>query len=1121
MVGNNASCVLRRLRICSEQQGNAVSITDASPLLEGCELVGRGGEPVRGARAGMTVRGSCAWPVVRGCRVLGHAGAGLSFSKDAGGIVVACDISRCACGIWLDGGSDPLIWKNTISGHRGAGIVVRADGLGRVMWNAVLRNGAGGILVESSRRATTVIAQNRVWANMGCDLRQSPAGAGRTASEVGTLFCSNAVGQQEDPAGGVSLGSELKATWPKQSVHTAQELAAAVKCAPIDRYSFIEIQASVQLHEALVLDRPVVLTGRPGSRAELQGAPGAAAAVLIVPGGEAASLWCVMVKLQAHGKVSAGASCVEITAGRPSFIDCDFDASWSGNDTTGRGLNGQMGDLMVTHAVRATGIGVAPLLAGCAVHNAIGTGIMLDEGASALLLHCEVSANRQGGVFLGDGSSLLSEQCGVSSNGHFGIIVGPSAGHVYLGRTNFSSNSAGSVWHCGVGAEPPRRDHVKPLPRSLALPLISTSQVPLWFDQCSLGVGGHTPPLVIGYGATAVIWEGLSEQQLGRDAIVRTEASSRVVLASEGAGPAALSWFGQGSNSSAPDSPNSAGTRPVLGGGEAVWLDISGAVPSGHGNSFGGPLQTWAPLSPDGAQQDGDDSSDGFARDASEAVPSTQGDMTADSPDGIARELSLASLGQSAGDPGTPTGDGTSGQADEHVNWLRSMMTTGEKPPVNESSRRRMFELVSMLAQKARCEDIVDVVGLGGQLKKDDHVVLRVHSGCWIGAAETEIICNVPDRSLATKFVLETKGPILKDSHRTGFRVLDESEPDAAASNSSNRCYRLGITNTHEVKALPRNLGAKDAETNFQVLSDTKGPIVSGTAVYIKSTTGRMLFVDGESLRTRTSEKGHTLERIIIEKTPDASELPPPSPEHELSVLEKAWLLRRGVQHSLVDKKELAKFLAGHKPGSKELLQAYTKLWESEWRLSWPNELPAVETAAEDSGGSPANRSDSAHSGAATDRQQPRSHTPRARGRRQGQHFFFRGGSPEDKRNGELFVSAMRSFFSTAIYMAQLEADPVQRVIEAFAEVLTNDKSFLDCFEASMLPEKERRDYRTPEEVLFGLTYTTIMLQTDLHNKQVASKTWDKKKFEGAGKQCGVTPGLMSQIFKHVQKEPL
>jgi len=322
---------------------------------------------------------------------------------------------------------------------------------------------------------------------------------------------------------------------------------------------------------------------------------------------------------------------------------------------------------------------------------------------------------------------------------------------------------------------------------------------------------------------------------------------------------------------------------------------------------------------------------------------------------------------------------------------------------------------------------------------------------------------------------------------------------------------------------VPRSIGAKDAETQFQVLSDRPGPILSGAAVYLKSVTGRTLEVDAETVRSKqTSDRG-TLQRINIEKMSALSEVPPPCPDHELSVQEKAWLLRRGVQHALVDKQQLAKFLAGPKPDCQELLTAYTRLWESEWRLHWPQILPAVETAAEDSGGSPASRPESAHSGPASERHQQRAHS-RPRGRKNqmltaiSMQFSI---SSEDQRNGDLVVSAMRSFFSTAMYMAQLEADPVQRVIEAFAAALTRDTSFLECFEASMLPEKERREYKSPADVLFGLTYTTIMLQTDVHNKQVTSKMWDKKKFEAAGKSVGVTPGLMLQIYKRVQKEPL
>mmetsp|Transcript_94798 Transcript_94798/g.292261 ORF Transcript_94798/g.292261 Transcript_94798/m.292261 type:complete len:135 (-) Transcript_94798:64-468(-) len=131
------------------------------------------------------------------------------------------------------------------------------------------------------------------------------------------------------------------------------------------------------------------------------------------------------------------------------------------------------------------------------------------------------------------------------------------------------------------------------------------------------------------------------------------------------------------------------------------------------------------------------------------------------------------------------------------------------------------------------------------------------------------------------------------------------------------------------------------------------------------------------------------------------------------------------------------------------------------------------------------------------------------------------GVPPEDRDNGNLFVSALRSFFASELRISQLEHDPVQRVIEAFAEALVSDVAFLECFGRSMLPERERRAYRTPDEVIFGLTYTTVMLNTDMHNKQVAQKMWDTRKFVSAGKDCGVTGGLMLQIFKNIQKEEL
>ncbi|CAL1167981.1 unnamed protein product [Cladocopium goreaui] len=258
----------------------------------------------------------------------------------------------------------------------------------------------------------------------------------------------------------------------------------------------------------------------------------------------------------------------------------------------------------------------------------------------------------------------------------------------------------------------------------------------------------------------------------------------------------------------------------------------------------------------------------------------------------------------------------------------------------------------------------------------------------------------------------------------------------------------------------------------------------------------------------------------------------------ELSVEERAWIYLRASQASLVDRKNLAGFLSSPKPHCKELLKAYTRLWESEWRMEWRNTLEIPEESAASSPGS----RQSSRSGS----QGPTTTTPSdvsRRTRSQSRRRMSRTASglrskknirdwilgrlggvsstADDKSNGNLFVSAMRSFFANAIRMAKLEADPVQRVIEAFAEALVADSAFLSCFQASMLPEAERQTYRTPDEVLFGLAYTTLMLNTDMHNKQVAQKMWDNKKFVGAGKGCGVTGGLMAQIYKNIQGEEI
>lgn len=453
-----------------------------------------------------------------------------------------------------------------------------------------------------------------------------------------------------------------------------------------------------------------------------------------------------------------------------------------------------------------------------------------------------------------------------------------------------------------------------------------------------------------------------------------------------------------------------------------------------------------------------------------------------------------------------------------HPQWLHVTRAAGQLDEAsNGQDRRTLFELLRMFASQ-ECPDILDTAGLGGPVKQRDIIYLRGHTGHWIGTRGTEVVCNKADRSSAMPFVLETRAHVLRGECKVAFRLGDGHQ-------------WLATTPSHDVRVVERRDGSRAAEAQFVVQADHQGdsPIVSGTAVYLKSVgCGRLLNVEGDLVRVRSHERG-TLQRIVIEKVPAEAEVPAACPAYDLSLEEKAWILRRGVQCALVNRQQLAKFLGGHRPSSKEVLRAYARLWEAEWRCAWGGPQADGEGAlqggaegAEDSGGSPASRhssrgAQSSDSGRGGRRSKSRPRTSR----REWILGMVSGVSPEDRHNGDLFVSALRSFFASALRMSQLEADPVQRVIEAFAEALAKDKTLLDTFSGSMLPEQERKTYRTVEEVLFGLTYTTLMLNTDMHNKQVSQKMWDNKKFVGAGKDCGVTGGLMLCVFKHIQREEL
>eukprot|EP00930_Biecheleria_cincta_P084880 TRINITY_DN74304_c0_g1_i1.p1 TRINITY_DN74304_c0_g1~~TRINITY_DN74304_c0_g1_i1.p1 ORF type:complete len:1265 (-),score=176.35 TRINITY_DN74304_c0_g1_i1:136-3930(-) len=1149
-----SSCVLRRLRLCAEAGCHSLCVKDASPLIESCELVGSGGDPVRGAPAGLDVKGSDSRPIVRGCRILDHAGAGVAFSDAAGGLVGTSEISRCACGLWLEGGSNPLIWRNTVACHRGAGVVVRANGRGCILGNRILNNGAGGVLVESSRRAATVIVQNKIWANSGCDLRQGPSTNGLAAGLSGTLLFANTVGQQ-DNGPSTNQGIDLVASWPKRVVSSTAELLAAVQEAPGDRIVLIEIQGCLTLEEPLVLDRPVVLAGEPilagshapsgaSARGELRAGPKAAAVVVVEDGADAIGLWRLRLVLPPHELRRATASCVE-ASGSPVIVDCDLDASYSPPRNSFAA-----GDCSaLTHAVRASGPSSHPVLIECLLRRAQGSGLLLLERASALLIRCRLSSNNQGGALIAEGASLMAESCEISGNGHFGVVVGTKSGPVLLGRTDLANNASGSMWHCGGE---------------------NASSSLSWLDQCSLtgapaaSSSTVSPAVLVGSFASMALWDCMASAMQGDAIPLRAEAASHTLVAGDGP---TLGWQGWASMASGPS----------LGQGDVTWIDVSGASPpmptqkplaqsrpmsaasagsagypqtsssrSGWTDAFRGRLspqpqpaqqskgkrEPRIPLQEPPARHDGGHGRERVDRNAVTDAPIDAQNLRTD-PSAHPEKT----IGLNIGEEAEPSSEVPSKWAEEdldtdatpqekdvshdvqpqpaggHESWLKSRMESQRQDWCDqEAERRTLFEILSMLALKDNCKDVPDSIGLGGKIMPNDPVLLRGHTGRWMGLKDgKDLICQAPDRAGAETMLAEFKGTALKHDARVSFRLT---------SSIGGATMWLGVSQSGDVGLVPN--GTEPA-ARFVLRRTPPATLLSGMAVYLKSSAnGKLVEVDGSDVRAKGSMEG-TRQRIVVEKIPAQDAVPAPCDDFDLSDNQKSWVYLRGAQLALLDKQNLARFLASHKAHCKALLKAYTTLWESEWRRQWRTTLEE-DSAPSSPGSRQSSRSGSVGAGGATsDSARPRA---RSRGRMTKREWIMGmvGGTSstaDDKSNGNLFVSAMRSFFANAIKMSQLEADPVQRVIEAFAEALVADASFLSCFSNSMLPEKERKTYKTPDEVIFGLSYTTLMLNTDMHNKQVAQKMWDTKKFVGAGKDCGVTGGLMAEIFKHVQSEEL
>ncbi|CAE7448984.1 blt [Symbiodinium sp. CCMP2456] len=1007
---------------------------------------------------------------------------------------------------------------------------VRASGRGCITGNTILRNGAGGLLVESSRRAVTTIVRNRVWANSGCDLRQSPTSTGLLAGKAAAVTLANTVGHQDSPS--ASHGTELTAIWPQRVVTNSRDLRAAVREAPSDGFTFLQLQGKVVLEEPLLLDKPVILageslTGDSGSiesRGELHGPPGGSAVIVETAGS------CALWRLNLILSPTTPASCVQVETGCPVLVDCDLQVH-------GVQLDGSV----PTHCIRAAGAESKLLLIGCSLAGATGNGLLLVDGASASMVRCQVKSNRQGGVFLADSASLLAESSDISRNGHFGVVAGSRSGSLLVGRTDLTGNDAGSLWQTGGDAS-----------SSLA-----------FLDQCS--VSGSTlpagnmasPAIVLGALAKLVLWDCFAPTMRNGTlaAALRAEAGSRATVAGDGPTLGWSGWMPRSRTTATVDS------GPAVGAGSVAWLDVSGAPvlqtkPSTAAKSrpssasttpsrSAGSKEQPRPRSSSAQSQSSDLAADGTPgakpkKKKKDKSKGTSGDKEEkEHKDAEAKTESAAGGESGRSEEPTPPWSAEeadtstvvdevseapdrSGQAAEeggHDAWLRTRMERSAGFGTEEGDRWTLFEILEMLATKDNHkEEVLDSVGLSGQIKPQDTVYLRGHTGRWMAVKDgTQVLCNAADRAQAAAFVIEFKGPALKNDCRVGFK-LDSTD---------GRLLWLGVLPSGDVGLMQKGDGGSDTSMRFVAKTSSPAAVLSGTSVHFKSmATGKMMEVDGADVRARSNTEG-TRQRIAVEKLAVDISLPEPSPDLDLTVEQKAWAYLQAAHCALVDRQNLARFLSSPKPHCKELLKAYTKLWESEWRVEWRQTLEIPEESAASSPGSrQSSRSNSAGPAAASDSSRPRARSQSIR-RRMSRTDWILGmvggvsSTADDKSNGNLFVSAMRSFFANAIKMSQLEADPVQRVIEAFAEALVADAAFLSCFEASMLPEKERQTYRKPDEVLFGLAYTTLMLNTDMHNKQVASKMWDSKKFVGAGKGCGVTGGLMAQIYKNVQSEEI
>eukprot|EP00928_Gymnodinium_smaydae_P037285 TRINITY_DN25911_c0_g1_i1.p1 TRINITY_DN25911_c0_g1~~TRINITY_DN25911_c0_g1_i1.p1 ORF type:complete len:1272 (-),score=297.47 TRINITY_DN25911_c0_g1_i1:88-3750(-) len=1108
---------LRKLRLCAEEGGNALSIDGASPCVEDCELLGAGGAPARGARAGVSIRGASAQPVLRGCRIHGHSGAGVSIDAGASGVYAGNEISRCGCGFWLESGAGAaLLWRNTVRGNSGAGVVARTGAQGSVLGNSLLGNACGALL-ESDRSAHVVLAHNRICDNLGPGLRQSKATALR-AMEAGALILDNVI---EDNG----AGAAAQPMWQGRPVSTATELDAAVREAPVDRCFVVEISGLIELPRPLILDRPVLLVGSASGRtAGIACASGAA--VVVGAGGASAAL--IGLRLQGGGAAAAsgdGSCCVAVDAGRPLLLRCDLDA--------------RAADV----ALRVRGAAAAPLLLCCSVSGARRHAIVVEEGASATLVRCEVSGAAAAGLRVGARATAVVEESRVRNSGGFGVLVDAAAGRASLGCSEVAENALGAA-KVAAGN--------------------STAVATVQLERCTLALRESTPALAVGCRSRAM-WRRSSLSHAAADA---PEALQLLQVAGEADGGASSSTAAAGLSLGAGALLPGAFRMlvPECASGSSL-LELSAASANGAcaadaaassvlpgwceaGSVLGcGAAPGYAALEARSASKAG--GLGGFGASSGGGAGASAAGAAAGAPTGVG----AATAGANAGSE-----DCADEAQDEPARWLRRHVASGALPRWEPEDRQTLYGFVAMLAKRARCPELVSLVGLAGPICSGEVVHIRGHVGRYIGLArdanqevlQGPMTCSATTRNSDVELIVmntsQQRAGVLQRGATVSFEVVGSGRENLLISAEAG---------THApVCALPAGIG----EQAFKIVA--RGDSVdSGAQVYLRAVKSRRLLeVSGDGVRAGGPAPVASCE-FSLDKVPPPAMVPSACPERDLSLRDQAWILRRGVQRALVEKQHLARLLSDAKAPAPALLEAFTSLWESEWRsgalrdaLRHAEGLQAARTALSatngeggsagagaDAGGSgafqPGPRTAGAAAGAAaggadaagssaatasgTSAQAsaapaaaaPAESEALAKIRRLVRREVV---APTERANGDLFVKALRSFFADALQVSQLEANNVMRVVEAFAAALAGDQLFVRVFTPSMLPEEERRTYRTPEEIFFGLAYTTMMLNTDAHSRQVANKTWDLRKFVAAGRECGVQGALMTQIYKRV-----